>query len=80
MELKVGADGHPVVDQRSADGFVDLTFRITRLRDDGTHYHMHLAASHENREVGFDAILVKGIAGGFDANMKLIQDRVYWEG
>ena len=80
VELQLGSDGNPVIDQLSEDGFVDLTFRVTQLVDDGTCYHFHLAASHENSEVGCNVILVKRIKSGFDANMDLQKARVFREG
>lgn len=80
MNLELGTDGNPVIDQLSEEGFVDLTLQIRQLVDDGTHYRFHLAASHNNREVGLDVILVKGIGSGFDANMELIKDHIYRQG
>ncbi len=77
MDLKLGDNGFPVIDQHSEEDFVDLTFKITMLTDDGNHYRLHLAASHENSELGLDVVLVKGIKSGFDGNMELIKDHVY---
>lgn len=77
MDLQLGTDGHPVIDQLSEEGFIDLTFQIHGLSDHGTHYRFHLAASHNNSELGLDVILVKGIKSGFDANMDLMKDHVY---
>jgi hypothetical protein len=50
------------------------------LLDDGLHYRFHLAASHKNRIIGMDVVLVKGIRGGFDASMTLVNDHVYRRG
>jgi len=80
MTIRLGRDGNPVIDQFSDEGFVDLTFRVTGLVDDGRHYRFHLAASHHNREVGMDVKLVKGIQSGFDSNMDLVKDHVYRRG
>lgn len=80
MNLKLGINGLPVIDQHSEEGFVDLTLKITTLTDDGNHYRFHLAASHDNRELGLDVILVKGIKSGFDGTMQMIKDRVYRQG
>jgi len=77
MELKLGTNGLPVIDQFSEEGFVDLTLKITMLTDDGHHYRFHLAASHNNNELGLDVVLVKGIKSGFDGNMELMKDHVY---
>jgi hypothetical protein len=80
MTLQFGADGNPVIDQLSEEGFVDLTLRIVELIDQDTHYRFHLAASYDNLEVGFDVILVKGIQSGFDSNADLMKDHVYYRG
>lgn len=77
MDLQLGTDGNPVIEQLSEEGFVDLTLQIHQLVDDGTHYRFHLAASHNNSELGFDVVLAKGIKSGFDANMDLMKDHVY---
>ena len=80
MELELGTDGNPIIDQLSEEGFVDLTLRITKLVDDETHYRFHLAASHNDCELGLDVVLVKGIKGGFDSNMDLVKDHIYRQG
>jgi hypothetical protein len=77
MTLQLDNDGNPLLDRFSEEGFVDLTFRLTRLWDEGGHYRFHLAASYNDRVVGMDVILVKGIKSGFDANMDLVKDHVY---
>lgn len=77
MDLRLGNNGLPVIDQHSEEGFVDLTFQITMLTDDGNHYRFHIAASHDNCELGLDVILVKGIKSCFDGNMELINDHIY---
>ena len=76
MNLILGTNGFPVIDQLSEEEFVDLTFKITMLTDDGNHYRFHVAASHDNWELGLDVILVKGIKSGFDGNMELINDHI----
>ena len=80
MGLKTDSKGNPILDQLSAEGFVDLTFHIIKLVDDGKHYRFHLSASHKKRVVGMDVVLVKGIQGGFDPEMNLVQKHVYQEG
>lgn len=77
MDLKLGTNGYPVIDQLSEEGFVDLTLKITTLTDNGNYYQFHLSASHDNNELGLDVILIKGIKSGFDANMDLVKDHVY---
>lgn len=77
MNLKLGSDGNPVIDQHSEEGFTDLTFRITELREDNSHYWFHIAASHDDQKVGVDVVLRKGMKSGFDAQMYLIKDHVY---
>jgi hypothetical protein len=80
MNLHFDTNGNPVIDQLSEEGFVDLTLRIHDLADDGAHYRFHLAAAHDDSTLGVDVILVKGIQGGFDANMDLVEDHVYRQG
>jgi hypothetical protein len=86
MNLGDGADmrtdgaGRPILDQFSEDDFVDLTFRIEELSDDGEHYRFHLGASHQRRTVGLDVVLLQGIKAGFNAQMDLVKKHVYREG
>jgi hypothetical protein len=80
MDLKLGTDGNPIIGQLSEEGFVDLTLRITELLEMETCYRFHLAASHNDREIGMDVVLAKGINSGFDSNMRLIKDHVYRRG
>jgi hypothetical protein len=77
MPIQTDRDGNPILDQLSEEGFVDLTFRITEMVDVGGHYRFHLAASQKDSVVGMDVVLVKGINGGFDSNMKLVKSNVY---
>ncbi len=80
MDLQLGTNGNPVIDQLRHEGFVDLTLQIQKLADNQTHYRFHLAASHDNSELGIDVILAKGIKSGFDGNMDLMKDHVYRQG
>ncbi len=77
MNLQLGSDGNPIIDQVGEENFVDLTFGITDLSEDDAHYRFRLAASYNDRELGLDVILVKDIKGGFDANVDPIKDHVY---
>jgi hypothetical protein len=77
MDIQTDSDSLPILDQFSEEGFVDLTFRISNLLDDGQHYRFHLAASHKKRTVGMDVVLVKGIQGGFNEKMILVKKHVY---
>jgi hypothetical protein len=77
MDIQTDSEGNPILDQHSEEGFVDLTFRVSDLVDEGEHYRFHLAASHKKRSVGMDVVLVKGIQGGFDAKMNLVKQHVY---
>ncbi len=80
MEISIDSQGNPILDQFSEEGFVDLTFRLTDLTDDGQHYRFHLAASYLDQLVGMNVVVVKGIQGGFDARMELVKDNVYQQG
>jgi hypothetical protein len=77
MGIETASDGNPFLDQFSEEGFVDLTFKLSDLVDDGGHYRFHLAASHKHRVVGMDVILMKGIKSGFDTKMNLVKGHVY---
>jgi hypothetical protein len=80
MDIQLDSEGNPILDQFSVDGFVDLTFRITNLVDDGQHYHLHLAASHARCPVGMDVVVVRGVQGGFNSKMELVKKNVYRKG
>jgi hypothetical protein len=80
MDLQTDGKGNPILDQFSEDGFVDLTFRVRDLSDDGRHYHFHLTAAHKKRTVGINVVLVKGIKSGLSAKMTLVQKHVYRRG
>jgi hypothetical protein len=80
MDIQIARDGNPILDQHSEEGFVDLTFRVSALSDDGEYYRFHLTASHEKRVVGIDVVLVKGIQAGFNGRMNLVKKHVYRQG
>lgn len=73
-------EGGNVFFQPEGYGFVDLTFRITMLASDSSHYRFHVGANHHGEAVGFDVVLVRGMQGGFDADLKLVNDHVYRQG
>ena len=77
MDMQFDRDANPILDQFSEEGFVDLTFRLTDLTDDGAHYRFHLVAAHGGRAVGMNVLLVNGIKSGFDSDMNLTKDHVY---
>jgi hypothetical protein len=77
MDIQTDREGNSILDQHSEEGFVDLTFRVSDLSDDGEHYRFHLAASYKGRAVGMDVVLVKGIQGGFNGEMNLVKEYVY---
>ena len=80
MQIKINSDGNPIVDQLSEEGFVDLTFRLRSLVDDGDKYHFHLAAAKGDHTLGMNVIVVKGIKALFDSNMTAIKGHVYRKG
>ncbi|MBB6428377.1 hypothetical protein [Algisphaera agarilytica] len=80
MNLKLGVDGYPVLDQFSADGYVDLTFQITRLADEGDFYSLSLAASYCDEVLGMEITFDRTIESGFDNDMNLINAHVYRKG
>ena len=82
--MQTDANGLPILDQFSEEGFVDLVFRISNFEADEVKYRFHLAASHNAQEVGMNVEMVKGIQGGFreDENeeLQLVQEHVYHDG
>lgn len=77
MEMELGSDGNPILDQFSDEDFFRLVLRIARLSVDEATYRFQLAASYRDKTVGFDVTLLRGIESGLDADMDLIQDHVY---
>jgi hypothetical protein len=82
--MELDANGLPVLEQFSEEGFVDLVFRISNFEVDGEKYRFHLAASHLGQKVGMDVAMLRGIQGGFheDENeeLQLVQEHVYHKG
>lgn len=72
--------GLPVLDQFSEEGFVDCIFKIDDLTADQNFYYFHLYASYREKKVGIAVKMVKCIGPGFDADMNLIKDHVYYQG
>lgn len=77
VDVVSGSTGLPILGQFSDGGFVDCVFRIQDHECVAGKHRFHLAAEQEGREVGFDAVVLDGIRGGFDSNMELVPDRVY---
>ena len=80
MELTVDKNGLPILDQFSEEGFIDCVLRIENLRVDGNWLHFHMSASFEDRTVGVNVSVVRGIQSGFTENMELNPDHVYRKG
>jgi hypothetical protein len=76
-QIALDEQGNPLLDQFSADGFVDCTFRIAAISSIETAHELSLIASHHGHLVGFDVTVRRGIRGGFDPDMNLIGDHVY---
>jgi hypothetical protein len=72
-ELLTDDDGNPLLTQGSEEGFVDCLFRITELTSTPTHHTFRMLASHDDQLVGCRSIVMRGIRGGFDDDMKLIK-------
>lgn len=73
-------EGLPVLDQFSEDGFVDCTFKVDGLKTDQDFYYFNLFASHNAERVGFAVKLHRGVGPGFDGDMNLIKENVYYQG
>ncbi len=80
MILKINQNDLPILDQFCEEGFVDCVLKIVDLEITEYLYKFNLRASHGGFDLGFGVEVVRGIQGGFDSNMSLIQDRVYREG
>ncbi|MCW7755446.1 hypothetical protein OOT00_15830 [Desulfobotulus sp. H1] len=80
MEIEVDEHGFPTLNQFSEDGFVDCVLRITNRQDSQDTYNFDLRASYNGLVLGFGVEIIKGIKGGFDEDMNLIQDHVYIKG
>jgi len=72
--------GLPVLDQFSEDGFVDCIFKVDGLKADQDFYYFKLLASHNAEKVGFAIKLHRSVGPGFDGDMNLIKDNVYYQG
>ncbi|CAN5403378.1 hypothetical protein BH20ACI2_BH20ACI2_09040 [soil metagenome] len=79
--IQLDANGLPILDQFSEEGFVDLAFKISRFEADHEKYRFHLAASHAGREVGMNVEMANGMQGGLhedeDEDLQLVQEHVY---
>lgn len=80
VEIAGAENGDPILDQFSAEGFIDCTFRIVNQVSSEHQHRFHLTAWHDGESVGFDVVIVKGIRGAFDREMELIPDHVYRDG
>lgn len=78
--MKTDAQGNPVLDQFSEEGFVDCVFRIADLVETPSAYEFRMLASHNGQVVGLRASVVKGIKAGFDSKMNLNKAHVYRKG
>ena len=76
MGLRVNQSGLPILDQFSEEGFIDCVFKITDLEEGEDSYSFNLRASHSGTDLGLRAEVVKGIQGGFDTEMSLVQEHV----
>jgi hypothetical protein len=77
VEIRIGDNGHPILDQFSEEGFVDLVFRIVDRASNEREHRLHLAACHDGHTVGFDVHVGSGLRGGFDDDVELIAEHVY---
>ncbi len=80
MQLRIDETGLPLLEQFSEEGFIDCVFVIQKLRRDSKHYYFHMAASFNGEAVGADVCVAKGIKAGFDSNMELNREHVYYSG
>lgn len=76
-DVALDDNGNPLLDQFSAGGFVDCVFRIREIATTAQSHSLRLAASHRGIFVGFRVVVRRGIRGGLDSEMNLIQAHVY---
>lgn len=80
MELRVDAQGNPIIEQFSEEGFIDCVLKIRNLEETNSSYRFHLSASHSGEVLGMDVEVIKGIQGGYNSEMSLVQEHVYKKG
>ena len=80
MQIVIDKNGHPVLDQFSEEGFIDCVLKITDKYETDNLYKLNLRACYMNETVGFDVTVIKDIQAGFDSEMNLIKENVYWKG
>ncbi len=77
MNVQVDKLGVPIINQFSEDGFIDCFFQIKNLIRSTGEYRFQCISSFDNKLLGIEIRLIKGIRAGFDENMELIQDHVH---
>ena len=80
MNIETDSSGRPLLTQFSEEGFIDCVFRIENLTQTKQSYKFHLSSSHNGAIVGFNVEVVKNIHGGFNSDMNLIKEHVYYQG
>ena len=80
MQIKVSPDNLPILDQFSEAGFVDCVLKIENLSSAGDYYTFHMSASFDGERVGADVRVFKWIRAGFDPEMNLARNGVFYEG
>ncbi len=77
MKYKTAANGAPILDQFSEEGFIDCMFRVKERIDHDQHFELHLQAAHKGTDLGLKALVRRDIQGGFDENTNIISEHVY---
>lgn len=80
MSIATDNFGNPILEQFSADGFIDCILKISDLVEGQDFFNFHLSASSDELVVGMDVVLRKDIRAGFDSEVKLIGDHVCRKG
>jgi hypothetical protein len=73
---KFDAEGLPLLDQFSDDGFVDCVLRMIELRRSRTHYSMTLGAGRDGKTLGISVTLPRRIQAGLSADVEVIRENV----
>lgn len=78
--MKTDDSGYPLLMQFSEDFFVDCVLRIVDVSTHKSHHRLRLRASHGGHVVGMNAVVVRNIQSGLDADLRLIREHVYHRG
>ena len=74
--VAVATNGNPLLDQFRAAGCLGV-FRIAAIRSSARGHSLRLVASYRGADVGFRAVVRRGIRGVFGGDLRLIKAHIY---